>query len=154
MDELTSALRAAIREEVARQLAELQPPQPAPDVTPELLGVEQAAARLGVQPKRLYEWRRLRKGPPSLRVGRLVKYRSDVLDEWINRPRSGDDVLTLHEAAEYTRRHPRTVADACRAGELKGTQRARNATWRVRREDLDVWMGFRPPGRRGPLQAL
>lgn len=154
MDELIEALRTVIRDEVARQLAELLPPQPAPDVTPELLGVEQAAARLGLQPKTLYEWRRLHKGPPSLRVGRLVKYRSDVLDEWISRPRPGDDILTLREAAEYTRKHSRTIADACRSGELKGIQRTQNATWRVRREDLDTWMGVRPPSRRGPLQAL
>lgn len=151
MDELVTALRAIIRDEVARQLAELLPPQPAPDVRPELLGVEQAAARLGVQPKTLYEWRRLRKGPPSLRVGRLVKYRSDVLDEWINRPRSGDDILTLHEAAEYTLKHSRTIADACRSGELKGVQRTRNATWRVRREDLDAWLGIEPLVRRSHL---
>ncbi|MCS6521312.1 helix-turn-helix domain-containing protein [Curtobacterium citreum] len=154
MDELLTALRAAIRDEVARQLAELLPAQPAPEASPELLGVEQAAARLGVQPKTLYEWRRLHKGPPSLRVGRLVKYRSDVLDEWINRPRSGDDILTLREAADYTRTHWRTIADACRAGELKGIQRTRNATWRVRREDLDTWMGVTPPVRRGPLRSL
>ncbi|KTR11059.1 helix-turn-helix domain-containing protein [Curtobacterium citreum] len=151
MDELTAALRTIIRDEVARQLAELLPAQPAPETTPELLGVEQAAARLGLQPKTLYEWRRLHKGPPSLRVGRLVKYRADVLDEWINRPTFGDDILTLHEAAEYTRKHWRTIADACRSSELRGIQRTRNATWRVRREDLDTWLGIEPPQHRSHL---
>jgi excisionase family DNA binding protein len=153
MDELSTALRAIIRDEVARQLAELTVRAPEPPIGA-LLSVDEAAARLGLQTKTLYEWRRLRKGPASVQVGRLVKYRPEVIDEWITRPVSSDDVLSVREAAEYTNRHPATVSDACRAGELKGLQRKKGASWRIRREDLDTWMGVKPPVRRGPLRAL
>ena len=98
-NELSALLRAIIRAEVAQQLGELLPAQPTQDPTPELLGNEQAAARLGVQPKPLYKRRRLRKDPVSTKVSRLTKYRSNVLDELVNRPRAGDDILTLQEAA-------------------------------------------------------
>jgi excisionase family DNA binding protein len=154
MDDLTTALRAAIRAEVARQLAELTPATPPEEPRGALLGVQEAAAWLGVQPKTLYEWRRLGKGPVATPVGRLVKYRADDLDDWLSRQSSDDDVLTVREAAEYTKRHPGTIADACRAGELKGVQRKKGASWRIRREDLDTWMGVKPPVRRGPLRAL
>lgn len=87
MDELTAALRALIRDEVARQLAELggsSPPAAAgAPAAPHLLTLAEAAEYLGVKVKTLYEWRRLRKGPPSLQVGRLVKYRVDDLDAWL-----------------------------------------------------------------------
>lgn len=52
--------------------------------------------------------------------------------------------MTAREAAEYARCHWRTLTDACRAGELPGVQRARNCTWRVRRADVDAWLGVRP----------
>jgi excisionase family DNA binding protein len=55
-----------------------------------------------------------------------------------------DDWMTAREAAEYARCHWRTLTDACRAGELPGVQRARNCTWRVRRADVDAWLGVRP----------
>lgn len=87
MDELSTALRAIIREEVARQLAALNLAEasaaagaPAP---PHLLTLTEAAEYLGVKAKTLYEWRRLRKGPPATPVGRLVKYRAADLDAWL-----------------------------------------------------------------------
>lgn len=48
--------------------------------------------------------------------------------------------LTVREAAEISRRHPRTVADACRAGELHGEQRSVNASWRIEDTCLDAWV--------------
>lgn len=48
--------------------------------------------------------------------------------------------LTVREAAEEARRHPRTVADACRAGELHGVQRSVNASWRIDDRCLDAWV--------------
>lgn len=48
--------------------------------------------------------------------------------------------LTVAEAAKESKRHPRTVADACRAGELHGSQRARNASWRIEDSCLDAWI--------------
>ncbi|WIB16296.1 helix-turn-helix domain-containing protein [Curtobacterium sp. MCPF17_050] len=92
MDELSTALRAIIREEVARQLAELGLAEasaaagaPAP---PHLLTLAEAADYLGVKTKTLYEWRRLRKGPPATLVGRLVKYRAVDLDAWLAESRA------------------------------------------------------------------
>jgi len=107
MDELTAALRAIIRDEVARQFADLEQQQQQPEPTP----------------------------PPQP-------------------THAGDDVLTVREAARYTKRHPATISEACRAGELRGVQRKKGASWRIRREDLDVWMGAKPVVRRGPLRAL
>ena len=87
VDELTAALRALIRDEVARQLAELghsSPPATASAPTAaHLLTLTEAAEYLGVKVKTLYEWRRLQKGPPSISVGRLVKYRFPDLDAWL-----------------------------------------------------------------------
>jgi excisionase family DNA binding protein len=90
MDELAAALRAIIRDEVARQLAELGLPGPptSSPAPPHLLTLAEAAAYLGVQVKTLYEWRRLRKGPPSIAVGRLVKYRAADLDAWLAESRT------------------------------------------------------------------
>jgi excisionase family DNA binding protein len=62
--------------------------------------------------------------------------------------------MTAREAADYARCHWRTITDACRSGELRGYQRARNATWRVLRDDVDEWLGVKPPVRRGHLRAV
>ncbi|WIB76786.1 helix-turn-helix domain-containing protein [Curtobacterium sp. MCPF17_002] len=109
MDDLAAAFRAAIRDEVTRQLAELQPPAPAAPVV------------------------------------------VTIAPESIGSP---DDLLTVREAAAYTKRHPETIGNACRGGELRGFQPKKNAPWRIRREDLDTWLGVKPVVRRGPLRAL
>ncbi|MFS2030314.1 MULTISPECIES: helix-turn-helix domain-containing protein [unclassified Curtobacterium] len=62
--------------------------------------------------------------------------------------------MTAREAADYARRHWRTMTDACRSGELVAYQRKVNAQWRIRRADVDTWLGVRPVVRRGPLRAL
>lgn len=62
--------------------------------------------------------------------------------------------MTAREAAEYARCHWRTITDACRAGALDGVQRGRNCTWRVRRDDVDTWLGVKPVVRRGHLRAV
>jgi hypothetical protein len=112
MDELITALRAAVRDEVAAQLG----------------GLRLELKRELVQPE-----------PAAI---------SSASDD------SADDVLTVREAAAYAKRHPGTIADACRTGELKGVQRKKGASWRMRRGEIDVWMGARSPVRRGPLRAL
>lgn len=48
--------------------------------------------------------------------------------------------LTVREAAQEARRHPRTIADACRAKELHGEQRSVNASWRIEDSCLDAWV--------------
>jgi len=92
MDELSTLLRAIIRDEVARQLAELgrprRPVAASAPARPPLLTLAEAAEYLGVKAKTLYEWRRLRKGPPSIAVGRLVKYRAADLDAWLAKSRA------------------------------------------------------------------
>lgn len=65
-----------------------------------------------------------------------------------------NDWMTAREAAEYARCHWRTITDACRAGEFPGVQRARNATWRVLGDNVDVWLGANPPVRREGLRAF
>lgn len=55
-----------------------------------------------------------------------------------------DEWMTAREAADYARCHWRTITDACRSGELIGYQRKVNATWRVRRVDVDRWLGAPP----------
>lgn len=42
----------------------------------------QAAARLGVVPKTLRNWRSAGTGPTALRLGRSVRYHIDGLDGW------------------------------------------------------------------------
>lgn len=46
-------------------------------------------------------------------------------------------LLTLKEAAEVLRLHPRTVREYVRAGELEG--RVIGGRWRFRRKDLDAF---------------
>lgn len=58
--------------------------------------------------------------------------------------------LTVAEAAKEARRHPRTVSDACRAGELHATQRAVNASWRIEDQCLDAWVWNIPCPHRQP----
>lgn len=48
--------------------------------------------------------------------------------------------LTPEEVAEVARKHPETVRDALRAGELKGFQRKKRGPWLVREDWLDEWL--------------
>jgi hypothetical protein len=52
--------------------------------------------------------------------------------------------LTPQQAAERAQRHPRTITDACRAGSLHGSQRAKNASWRIEAVCLDAWVRGTP----------
>ena len=49
----------------------------------------------------------------------------------------GERLLTLREAAEVLRLHPRTVREFLRRGELEG--RVIGGRWRFRRKDLDAF---------------
>ena len=59
----------------------------------ELLNEATVAKRLGVETKTLQAWRCRGNGPPFVRVGRLVRYEPDSLQQWIEarRRRSTSD---------------------------------------------------------------
>lgn len=57
--------------------------------------------------------------------------------------------LTVGEAARYARRHPKTISNALRAGDLHGKQRGVKGTWSVEPECVDAWLG----GEKCPHQA-
>lgn len=60
----------------------------------------------------------------------------------ITPPRVTAPLLTLNEAAEILRLHPRTVREYVRRGELKG--RVIGGRYRFRREDLDAFVEKAP----------
>ena len=55
------------------------------------------------------------------------------------------DILTTAEAARYSRRHPQTLLAAMRSGQLRASQRSRNANWRIQLLDLQRWVDGLPP---------
>ena len=57
-----------------------------------------------------------------------------------------DRLLTLLEAAEYLRLHPRTLREYLRRGEIKGRLIGRRC--RFRRQDLDAYFENAPSGRK------
>jgi excisionase family DNA binding protein len=50
--------------------------------------VEEIAAYLGVKKDTVYKWVRLR-GMPAHKVGRLVKFRREEVDEWVRSGKAG-----------------------------------------------------------------
>lgn len=48
--------------------------------------------------------------------------------------------LTVEEAAEEGRKHPETIRDACRSGELHGSQRTKRGRWTVEAACLTAWL--------------
>lgn len=63
-----------------------------------LLGQEEVAERLGVQPATLATWRFRGFGPPFVKVGRAVRYRQASLQEWIE-ARSVDSTRAFKRGA-------------------------------------------------------
>ena len=51
---------------------------------PKLMNIEEAASYLGVKLSRLYTATR-RKELPFMKMGRLVRFQKDKLDQWINK---------------------------------------------------------------------
>ena len=49
-----------------------------------LLGLEEAAQFLDVQPATLYAWKYRQFGPPFVKVGRLLKYKLADLERWVD----------------------------------------------------------------------
>ena len=50
---------------------------------PELLTVDELAAELKVSRKTILNWRSQGVGPAGFRVGRAVRYRRDVVAQWL-----------------------------------------------------------------------
>lgn len=48
--------------------------------------------------------------------------------------------LTVEEAAADARVHPETIRDACRSGELHGSQRIKRGRWTVEEPCLSAWL--------------
>jgi hypothetical protein len=42
---------------------------------------------IGVTEKGLYAWRRTRRGPPFLRIGRMIRYTEDDVCSWLDAQR-------------------------------------------------------------------
>jgi hypothetical protein len=57
--------------------------------------------------------------------------------------------LSVKQVADLAGRHEKTVGLALRAGELHGSQRSRNASWRVREDCAEAWI----EGRQCPHKA-
>lgn len=47
------------------------------------LSSEELACALNISRRTLHRWGRLRKGPPSVKIGRRVYYRRTALDAWL-----------------------------------------------------------------------
>jgi predicted DNA-binding transcriptional regulator AlpA len=45
---------------------------------------QQLAAKLGVVPRTLYRWHRLRIGPPRIAIGRQIFFREQSVSEWLS----------------------------------------------------------------------
>jgi predicted DNA-binding transcriptional regulator AlpA len=52
-----------------------------------ILGIPEAAARLGRSPDTLRYWRRRNEGPPSFKIGRRVVFYEHELDAWVEAQR-------------------------------------------------------------------
>ncbi len=61
------------------------------DALPELLGIPELAAYLGVPVSTLYVWRQRGLGPPGFKVGKRVRYRAADVAKWL-KERAGEEV--------------------------------------------------------------
>ncbi len=59
--------------------------------TTTLLTVEETASLLGVKPGTLYNWKSMRVGPPSIKVGHLLRYRLEDLEAWLQQQTTSTD---------------------------------------------------------------
>jgi excisionase family DNA binding protein len=50
-----------------------------------LLTPNRLADRLGISPRTLQDWRSRKVGPPWIRVGRVIRYREEDVNEWIEK---------------------------------------------------------------------
>jgi predicted DNA-binding transcriptional regulator AlpA len=63
-----------------------------------LLNEHEVATRVGVSVATVRRWRRLHTGPLFLKIGALVRYRPQSVEEWLNsRPTGGDNADRVEE---------------------------------------------------------
>lgn len=62
--------------------------------------------------------------------------------------------LSVKQVADLAGRHEKTVGLALRSGDLHGSQRARNASWRVREDCAEAWVEGRPCEHRSKVTAI
>jgi len=62
-----------------------------------LWGIEEVSAYLGVAPKTLYMWRSRKYGPPSYRLGNLIRYRPNEVRDWLDNQQApgADEVASV-----------------------------------------------------------
>ena len=48
-----------------------------------LLSVKDVAQRLAVRPAKVYEMAKSGDGPPSVRIGKLIKFRPQAVEQWL-----------------------------------------------------------------------
>lgn len=53
------------------------------EVTPLVLTPDQLSDYLGVPVRTLYRWRTHGEGPPAIRMGRHLRYRSTAVEQWL-----------------------------------------------------------------------
>ncbi|UOE45879.1 helix-turn-helix domain-containing protein [Agromyces larvae] len=54
------------------------------------------------------------------------------------------EFMTVAEVAALTKRHPETITDALRSGDLPGRQRVKGGRWIIKREDAEIWRWGEP----------
>lgn len=83
---------------------------------PKLLKPSEVAELIGYKPSTLAVWRSQGKGPPYTKVGNTVRYRSDVLQDWITAGRTIrrgiEEGANCHEIAKTRTKRPRGRAGA------------------------------------------
>ena len=58
------------------------------------LSREEVASRLGLHPETLRRWALKDEGPPALRIGKLLRYREDELEAWLESRRVGGEPVS------------------------------------------------------------
>ncbi len=52
---------------------------------PEILTITEVSDYISTPVSTLYQWRSRREGPPSMKVGRHIRYRREAVDAWLLR---------------------------------------------------------------------
>jgi len=61
-----------------------------PEANTRLLGVHDVSRYLGVPASTLYLWRSQGKGPPAFKVGKLLRWRPEDVESWLERQVGSD----------------------------------------------------------------
>lgn len=73
--------------------------------------------------------------------GNTEAYMTPQIHDLDHRPRIESPWMDVAEAALYAKRHPETIRDALRAGELKGSRTGETrGKWSIHRNHLDAWI--------------